>query len=575
MIKFEKVRYKNILATGEVWNEVNLGEYKTNLIFGKNGEGKSTLIEAIVFSLYGKPFRKINKSQLVNSVNQKGLLTEIWFNVGTNQYMIRRGIKPNVFEIYQNGTLLKQDASTSQYQEHLEKHILSLNYKSFTQIVILGSATYVPFMQLPAQNRREVIEDLLDIGVFSTMNVLLKDRISKNKEELLDKEHEVDIAEMELKALKEKQSSIQELQEDQIQSIQQRIDTTTKEVGEKRESVIKPLNEEISRLKSSMNDSQNVKEKKNKFEKLLIQLESKLVKIDREITFYSDNDDCPTCKQGIEKDHKEGLLKELNKKKDEMEYGISELKEKISLVNKRQEEIESIEKEIRHVDRKITDAETDVRHSEKLIGNLKNDLKKAQDSIQSEDHQEEIKKNAERIEDTKSHLKELKEQKEVNTVAHSMLKDTGIKAKIISQYIPVINEFINHYLTKFDLFVEFELDDSFNEKIKSRHRDIFSYTSFSEGEKMRIDLAILLTWRAVSKMRNSISTNLLILDEILDSSIDVEAIETLIDMLANLSKDDNIFVISHRGSHFGDRFENTIEFKKERGFSMIKEKEGV
>ena len=566
-ITFKKLRYKNILSTGNVFTEIDLSKSNTTLISGGNGSGKSTVLDAIVFALYGKPFRKINKPQLINSINQKDMIVEIEFSTGTNQYTVRRGIKPGIFEIYKNGALIDQESATRDYQSYLEQNILNLNYKSFNQIVILGSATYVPFMELPAQARREIIEDLLDIQVFSTMNTLLKDKISLNKGAITDNAYQKDLIESKLESAKEHNDSIRKIREDEVNKIKEKMGEHILKVEEEQQAIA-VVQDNIEQLLTTITDKASVKSKHEKAKSLVLELQTALNSHMKEMAFYHDNDSCPTCKQGIDHDFKENVVTLKGKKIEELESGLTDLSNKVKEYNDRLEEISKTEDEINSLNLKIGDHRATIKVSKNALVSFKNELTKAEEQVEAIDTSklQELQKQLKSIEKDQT---ELFNHKEVLGVVATMLKDGGIKTKIIRQYIPVMNKLINKYLAAFDLFVDFHIDENFNEVIKSRFRDTFSYASFSEGEKLRITLSIMLAWRTVAKLRNSVSTNLLVLDETLDGAMDGVGVENLIDTLHNLNSDDNIFVISHRGDQFGDKFESHIKFQKVKNFSEI------
>lgn len=566
-INFKKLRYKNILSTGNVFTEIDLSKSTTTLISGTNGSGKSTVLDAIVFALYGKPFRKINKPQLLNSINQRELVVEIEFTTGSNQFMVRRGIKPNIFEIYKNGSLVDQESATRDYQSYLEQNILNLNYKSFNQIVILGSATYVPFMELPAQQRREIIEDLLDIQVFSTMNVILKDKISNNKTAITENSYQKDLIDSKLEAAREHNESIRKIKEKEVDKIKEKMKEHLDTI-EKEKAGIDLVDEEIKKLSESIEDKASVKSKYEKAKTLRSELQTTLNNLGKELSFYHDNDNCPTCKQGIAHDFKEEVVTEKSKKLEEVESGMKTLLEKIKEYEIRLDEISQTEGHITAQAMVGADHRANIKMAKNALVQFKNELTAAEEEVEAVDTTK-LNELVGQLRKIDNEQQELYNYKEVLGIAATMLKDGGIKTRIIRQYIPVMNKLINKYLAAFDLFVDFHIDENFNEVIKSRFRDTFSYASFSEGEKLRITLSIMLAWRTVAKLRNSVSTNLLVLDETLDGAMDGVGVENLIDTLHNLNSDDNIFVISHRGDQFGDKFESHIRFKKVKNFSEI------
>lgn len=566
-IDFKKVRYKNLLSSGNAYTEILLDKSKTTLISGSNGSGKSTLLDAITFALYGKAFRKINKPQLINTINQKDLVVEIDFNIGVNRYMIRRGLKPNFFEIYLNDELINQDAAVRDYQQYLEQNILKLNYKSFTQIVVLGSATYVPFMELPAHARREIIEDLLDIQVFSTMNILLKDKMSNNKESITENSYQKDLIETRIDSAKEHNESIRQMKEKEVDKIKEKMKEHLDTIENEKQAILQ-IEDNIENLIKTIDDKSTVKDKKDKAKSLSLDLKSALRNHTKELSFYHDNDNCPTCKQGIDHDFKTNIITEKDKKVIEIQAGLQDLELKIGEYETRLEEISNVEDEIKNWNLTIGDHRATIKVAKNALVQYKNELTTAEEDVEAVDTSKLV-EYYDQLKVINDRQTELFGEKEVMSVVAAMLKDGGIKAKIIKQYVPVMNKLINKYLGAFDLFVDFQLDESFNEVIKSRFRDTFSYASFSEGEKLRITLSIMLAWRSVAKLRNSVSTNLLILDETLDGALDGTGIEMLIDTLHNLNADDNIFVISHRGHQFGDKFMSHIKFEKVKNFSEL------
>jgi len=566
-IHFKKIRYKNVLSSGNVFTEILFDKSKTTLISGTNGSGKSTLLDAVTFALYGKAFRKINKPQLINSINQKELEVEIEFNIGAKKYKIRRGLRPNYFEISINDVLVDQDAAVRDYQTYLEQNILKLNYKSFTQIVILGSATYVPFMELPAHGRREIIEDLLDIQVFSTMNTLLKDKVSSNKESIKENSYQKDLVESRFDSAKDHNESIRKIREVEVEKIREKMSTHIKDI-EDAQAHIETMQDIIQVCIDDIHDKADMKAKSEKAKSFRRDIESQMRSHQKELSFYKDHDDCPTCKQGIEHDFKAGIITDKDAKVNELSSGLDKLALKAKEYNDRLEAISTIEDQMRNVQLKIGDNRATIKVAKSALISYKNELTAAEEEVDAVDMTK-LFEYSNTLKDIEIRQTELFNEKEVISVTAAMLKDGGIKAKIIKQYVPVMNKLINKYLGAFDLFVDFQLDENFNEIIKSRFRDTFSYASFSEGEKLRITLAIMLAWRSVAKLRNSVSTNLLILDETLDGALDGVGIEMLIDTLHNLNSDDNIFVISHRGHQFGDKFMSHIKFEKVKNFSEI------
>tara|TARA_B110000971_G_scaffold213208_1_gene243747 strand:+ start:909 stop:2621 length:1713 start_codon:yes stop_codon:yes gene_type:complete len=566
-INFKKIRYKNVLSSGNVFTEILFDKSKTTLISGSNGSGKSTLLDAITFALYGKAFRKISKPQLVNSINQKELVTEIDFSIGSKDYKIRRGIKPNFFEIAVNDVLIDQDAAVRDYQTYLEQNILKLNYKSFTQIVILGSATYVPFMELPAHGRREIIEDLLDIQIFSTMNTLLKEKTSSNKESIKENGYRKDMVETRIDSAKDHNASIRKMKEVEAEKIREKMGAHLKDI-ENAKVIIETQNAALDVVLDDIKDKPDMQAKSEKAKSLRRDIESQMRSHQKELSFYKDHDDCPTCKQGIEQAFKAGIITDKDIKVTALMDGLEKLAVKSSEYDGRLSAISKLEDQMRTINLGIGDQRATIKVAKNALVSYKNELTSAEEEVEAVDMTK-LFEYSNTLNEIEARQTELYNEKEVISVTAAMLKDGGIKAKIIKQYVPVMNKLINKYLQAFDLFVDFQLDENFNEIIKSRFRDTFSYASFSEGEKLRITLAIMLSWRAVAKLRNSVSTNLLILDETLDGALDGVGIEMLIDTLHNLNSDDNIFVISHRGHQFGDKFMSHIKFDKVKNFSEI------
>lgn len=568
MINFKTIRWKNFLSTGNIFTEVNLSTNGTTLIVGENGAGKSTILDAITFALFGKTFRNINKPQLINAITRKDLVVEIEFSIQSNQYKIVRGMKPGIFEVYCNGALLNQSAEMRDYQEVLEKNILKINYKSFCQVVILGSASFVPFMQLPAAQRRAIIEDLLDLQVFTTMNTLLKEKVQENGNLLQANENERKIVEAKIKMVKEHLKELQSKNEQFIREKKQ----TIKDVEAKILSATENKNAllaQAAELRGSVAGSDTIKSKLENLKELRVRMEAKSKLLAGEVKFFKNHDNCPTCKQSISDEFSCEVVEKRNAEIDEIASGLEKL---VQAYNDNNQKLKSI----LDVESKADDLYVQASHETLTLRLLNEQLNSLNKEVS------EAKKVAKETSDVKvvdlemelamasSQYNILQEDRQVLNAAAMLLKDGGIKTRIVNQYIPVINKLINKYLGEFDLFVEFNLDEQFNEVIKSRYRDEFSYASFSEGEKQKIDLAILFTWRAVAKLRNSLSTNLLILDEVFDSSLDGQSADDLLKILQNISKDSNVFIISHRDT-LHDKFENVIKFTKTKSFSRIAE----
>jgi DNA repair exonuclease SbcCD ATPase subunit len=567
MILFKEVRFKNILSTGNAWTTIQLDRNKSTLIVGDNGAGKSTMLDAISFALYGKAFRNIKKPQLLNSINKKELMVELDFEIGTKKYCIKRGIKPNVFEIWQNDQLLNQDAAVRDYQAYLEETILKMNYKSFGQVVVLGSSTFVPFMQLSAKDRREVIEDLLDIQIFTVMNTLLKERVSGNKEEIQEIKYQIDLLSNRIESAKDHNESIRELRETEVVKLKSKLKEQIAIIESEQEAV-QALMDEVTELTQGVSDKATMKKKLQELQKVDGQLSNKLSKLRKDIQFYSEHDDCPTCRQGIEHDFKTQEIEGTNTKISEVESARVQLKDRFASVETRLEEIDDIESTISAKNLEMSEHNANYKIAMNTCKSIKEELTSAEEQVEAIDTSS-IKKLEDDLNTYHNKQNQLFDDKETLAVVSSMLKDGGIKTRIIKQYVPVMNKLINKYLAAMDFFVQFELDENFNETIKSRFRDVFTYASFSEGEKLRIDLALLFTWRAVSKLRNSVSTNLLIMDEIMDSSLDTSGTDEFLKIINELTADSNIFIISHKGDQLYDKFDHVVRVEKVKNFSRI------
>ena len=566
-INFEKVKYKNILSTGNVFTTVELNTVPSTLIAGSNGSGKSTLLDAIVFGLYGRPFRNINKAQLVNSINNKELIVELYFTAGGDKYKILRGIKPNLFEIWKNGAMINKDASIRDYQGFLEDDILGINFKAFNQIVVLGSATYIPFMELRAYQRREIIEDLLDIQVFSVMGTLAKERMSSIKTDITDNKYDIEMVESKISSQQENDEAIRNLKTIEVDKIKEKMGGHIEDI-ENKNGTIDTQDEIIKVLYDDISDKPDEKQKFADATEKRAELERSRVQFEKELSFYEHNDDCPTCKQGIAHDFKQEQIIDKNQQKAGIEKGLVEIADVLTKHQTRLGSISKIEEQIQSVNFKISEIRAEIKMSKNALMSYKKELDNAQKEVAEIDTSK-LENLQKRIDKLTASRTELLDEHEVLNIVQLILRDGGIKAKIISQYIPVINKLINKYLAAFDLFVDFQLDEEFNEVIRSRFRDKFTYASFSEGEKLRITLSIMLAWRSVAKLRSSVSTNLLILDETLDGALDGVGIESLIETLHGLNNDDNIFVISHRGDQFAEKFENNLKFEKIKNFSEL------
>lgn len=487
-ITFKKIRWKNLLSTGNVFTEVVLNSNKTTLISGTNGAGKSTILDALIFALYNKPFRKINKPQLINTINQKDMLVEVEFSIGKHEYMIRRGIKPTVFEVYCDGKLKDK---ANDLQDEIEKNILKMSYKSFTQIVILGSATYVPFMELQAKDRREIIEDLLDIQIFSTMNLLLKDKLSHSKEKIDGNKYQIDLISAKIESAEESSNSIRKIREDEVEKIKERIRSHLQQIEQETEAV-EQLEQTITHVLQTISDKSAVRKKMDTLKNLKAELDVKRRNISTELGFYHDHDNCPTCKQGIDEAFKHHVIEQHQGHRQEIDGAFEKINGKIQEVEQRLAEISDVEDRIQKLHIQAGEHRAQIKISKGALVSCKTELDDAQKEVRQIDTSkiEEHKKELKAVQDEQT---ELFLERETLGVVSAMLKDGGIKTRIIRQYIPIMNKLINKYLSAFDLFVDFQLDDNFNEVIKSRFRDTFSYASFSEGEKLRINLAIMLS----------------------------------------------------------------------------------
>jgi DNA repair exonuclease SbcCD ATPase subunit len=569
MIVFKSVSWKNFLSTGNSPNKVLLNKSQTTLIIGKNGEGKSTILDALCFSLFGKPFRNVNKGQLINSINGKGCLVEVEFEVNGKEYKIIRGIKPNVFEIWCENEMLNQDAASRDYQKILEQQILRLNYKTFTQVVILGSASFVPFMQLSSSQRREVIEDILDIRIFSTMNSLLKEKAQETKDAILRIESEIKSAKDKVESQQTIIKTIAEAKTTAIESIVSKISANNDEILSV-EGEVGLIVSEIHTLQASINDKDNVSEDIDKAKSIRSKLLQKIETCEHHSEFFNEHDVCPSCNQDIAEEYKEIIVKDLNEKMLDNNTKINELETILTNLNEKLSEIQKVVGQ-------ITDKNIELSTRNSTITLLNKQIRELEAETQR------VKSDTTNIDEEKTKLKELAqdalnkitqknlllEHRNIEEVANVLLKDTGIKTAIIREYLPAMNKLINKYLNAMDTYIHFELDEAFNESIKSRFRDEFTYASFSEGEKMRIDLAILFTWRSIAKMKNSVNTNLLLLDEIFDSSLDTAGTDYFLTLMNTLGENSNIFVISHKGDQLFDKFRSVIKFEKRNDFSMI------
>jgi len=570
LILFKTLKWKNFLSTGNAFTEIDFQSFKTTLIVGHNGAGKSTLLDALSFALFGKPHRNINKPQLVNSINNKDCSVEVVFEAAGSEFRIVRGIKPAVFAIYKNGEMLNQESHATQYQKILEQNILKLNHKSFHQIVVLGSSSFVPFMQLPAQHRRDVIEDLLDIGVFSKMNSLIKEKNSILKGVIREIDYKIDIQKNKIDVQKKYISDVNRINKDLKDQKQTNIIEMRKDITGilKDNDELLDLVEAGASIPTTINSTQSTKSKLLGYQN---QFTKDVRTVVKDAKFFEDNSTCPTCSQDIEEHVKAEKLNDAKAKAKELSKALTDIEVKLTSTQKELEAAEHKMQEIRNFQTQMNANQSAMSRIELQIKVLSDEIDNLTDTssdinVAKDDLESYVmEKNAL----TETRL-ESNEQFQYNIAITEMLKDTGIKTKIVKQYIPVINKLVNNYLQTLEFFVHFELDESFSETIKSRHRDSFSYASFSEGEKQRIDLALLFTWRQVAKMKNSVSTNLLILDETFDSSLDYEGVDNLMKIIETLTADTNVFVISHKGDMLESKFEKKLEFFKDKNFSSIK-----
>lgn len=570
MILFKKLKWKNFLSTGNNWSELELNKYKTMLVVGQNGAGKSTMLDALSFALFGKAHRNISKPQLLNSINNKNCLVEVTFDAHGSEFKIIRGIKPNIFEIWQNGTMINQSSHAKEYQKILEQNILKLNHKSFHQIVVLGSSSFIPFMQLSAQNRRDVIEDLLDINVFSKMNTILKEKTSLLKDQIKDVTHQHAVTSTKIDAQKKYIKDVKAINKEQREEKLKLISDFQHEI-----KTLHGKNEELSDSIQSQLPNADVERgqreaKIKELEAYKTKFNTEAKKLVKDIQFFENNDICPTCDQTITEETKEAHVLEGKGRAKELQAGISKADEGL------REAQEALSSSLLIIE-KCRGYQSELATNNQSISQFQSSIDRTQEEIGKLDSNVDMDQAVEELDDlvfTGNNLIEeklaLNEQLNYNTVMSTMLKDTGIKTKIVKQYLPVINKMCNQYLDILDFYVSFNLDESFQETIRSRFRDNFSYDSFSEGEKQRIDLALLFTWRMIAKMKNSVATNLLILDETFDSSLDHEGVDNLMKIMYTLGDDTNIFVISHKRELLDDKFPNKLEIIKDKNFSRIK-----
>ena len=555
MIHFKNIKWQNFLSTGNAWTEIDFQRSPSTLIVGDNGSGKSTLLDALTYSLFNKPFRNVSIPQLINSINGKGMSVEINFAIGSKNYTIRRGLGPRHFDIEIDGETLDKEANIRDMQKYLEDNILKLNYKSFTQIVMLGSASFTPFMQLHLGARREIIEDILDISIFSSMNQVLKTKYTQLENQVRIIEGEIQVA-----------RSKAEVQETYIQTLEEDRDAKVKEILEKiseERNAIETTQEAANELQEEKESLGDVQKTKGQLDKYRDRFQRQIEQHEKQIEFLTNHDDCPTCQQGIPHEHKEKLTAKDTEKKDELAKALEDLETKY-------EEVQRLSEQLIEIDNKIMEGNNKIITHQRIVQRLQVELNDTQEKVGNIDEEKaKLKKLAKQ---TINKVKEKNDQTETEhyyNVVQSMLKDSGIKTKIIKEYLPIINKLVNKYLAAMDFFVQFDLDETFKETIKSRHRDKFSYANFSEGEKQRIDLALIFTWRTIAKMKNSASTNILLLDEVFDSSLDVNGTEYVMSLLNTIGEETNVFVISHKGDQLFDKFRSVIRFEKRQNYSVL------
>ena len=568
MIIFKKIRYKNFLSTGNTPIEIDLGKSPTTLIIGQNGSGKSTLLDALCWALFNKPFRIIKKEQMINTINSSDCEVEIEFDVGTKQYRVKRSVKPNLFEIYENGILLNQDASSIDYQKYLEQNIMKLNYRSFIQVVILGSSSYEPFMKMKARYRRDVVEEILDVKVFTQMDLILRDQQGQLSKEVLEMRHKCDLIQTKYDTEMKHFNSLSELNTNDIDDKKLQLEKHNK-AKQEYTTKIENLNKSIEEYKIELEGKEEADNKLKQLLKLETKIEQNLDTHNKSIKFFAENDTCPVCTQSIDRSFREQKGEQLHKKCAELETGIKKLTSEINKVEDRINHFGAISK-------KLSDLYVDIAKVNTSLEELNNYSDRIHEEIlQLENKQTDSKQIAtdlqqlkEQLETVKTETDKIMNQKKYVDVLREVLSDKGARGHIIKKYVPIINNLINQYLQAMDFFVSFHLDEEFNETVKSRHRDTFNYNSFSEGEKLRIDLALLFTWRTIAKMKNSVNTNLLILDEIFDSSLDQQGTDDFF-KIVNKLKNENVFIISHKGDILFDKFTNILKFEKYQNFTRL------
>jgi DNA repair exonuclease SbcCD ATPase subunit len=571
MITFKKIRYKNFLSTGQQFIEIDLDTSPTTLVVGNNGAGKSTMLDAMCFGLFAKPFRAVKKDQLVNTINEKDCIVEVEFIIGKKEYKIIRGIKPNIFEIWCNGDMLNQDAAVRDYQKHLEQHILKLNFRSFTQVVILGNASYVPFMQLKARHRREVVEEILDIEIFSKLNLMFREKQKAQDETIKQADFDYQLLDGKIDTQQKHIDDISNTNKDTVNLKKVAITNSETDIKNYEEDIAR-VKRKITELQTEILDQTKVTNKHSKLTSMEAKLENTCIKHKKELKFFQSHDDCPTCQQAIDEAFKKATIVVKEAKVVELELGMEQIDNAIQTSQKKLDKINQTVVAIREKELLINRYETSISE----IHKYKSKIQKEIDDLSEEKFSTgvatgELNQLQEQLTEAgKNKLKHKEEKVYIDTARH-LMQDTGIKTKIIKQYLPIMNQYINKNLADMDFFVNFSLDEEFNETIRSRHRDVFNYHSFSEGEKLRIDLAILFTWREIAKLKNSTNTNLLILDEIFDSSLDTSGTDEFMRILYHTMSKENVFVISHKGDTLIDKFPRVMKFEKYKNFTRMAE----
>ena len=569
MINFKTVKYKNLLSSGNTFTEIQLDSHQTTLVLGENGSGKSTLLDALCFGLYGRGFRNLKKDLLINSINGRELEVEIEFAIGTKQYRVVRAVKPNKFELYLNDVMINQDASVRDYQEHLEKQILKMSFRSFTQVAILGSANFVPFMQLKTKDRRNLVEDLLDISIFSTMQEILRKKIVGHQNDIKETGHEIKIMEERIHGLNEQVNVLRENRDSKISKYESTVGETQSNINKLMGNIDEKTQNVVAET-TSITDKDSKETTLTELLDLERQLETARKKTVREIKFYTENDECPTCEQGIDEDHKTKHLEEKELKTKELVTALEKIETKVGDCSNRLEEIREVQGRIDDIQRSIAILQTEVVANQKYITKLQKEIEDLKsEATASNDAQDKILDAEDKLDALLQKKESQSETSHYYEIATMLLRDQGVKQKIIKQYVPVMNKLVNKYLAQLEFYVGFEIDESFEETIKSRFRDVFKYDNFSQGEKMRIDLSLLFTWRAIARMKNSVNTNLLILDEVFDSSLDTAGTDDFLKLLNTLTEKTNAFIISHKGDALHDKFNNVLRFEKYKNFSRV------